>query len=51
MEWNMEWNIKWNMDGMLNFVHIMSWNNFCVYFRIFKMAANGYCFPLGRQLC
>ena len=38
MEWNMEWNIKWNMDGMLNFVHIMSWNN---YFRVFKMAANG----------
>ena len=37
---NMEWNIKWNMDGMLNFVHIMSWNNFCVYFRVFKMAAN-----------
>ena len=41
MEWNMEWNIKWNMDGMLNFVYIMSWNNFCVYFRVFKMAANG----------
>ena len=38
MEWNMKWNIKWNMDGML---HIMSWNNFCVYFRVFKMAANG----------
>ena len=34
----MEWNIKWNMDGMLNFMHII---NIYVYFRVFKMAANG----------
>ena len=41
IKWNMEWNIKWNRDGMLNFVHTMSWNNICVYFCVFKIAANG----------
>ena len=34
MEYGIEYgmNIKWNKDGMLNFVQIMSWNNFVFIF-------------------
>ena len=36
MEYGMEYKMEYG-----NFMHIMSWNNFYVYFRVFKMAANG----------
>ena len=43
MEYGMEFKMEygWNVKFRAYFVHIMSWNNFCVYFRVFKMAANG----------
>ena len=43
MEYGMEYGMEYKMEygWNVNFMHIMSWNNFCVYFRVLKMAANG----------